>query len=163
MERFGTVQELLRTRSRGQMMVLFALAFTVLAGAMGMGADMGAWLVERQHLQTAVDSAAIAGARYYVAGAGQADQLSVAQSKAQEYLDTYQYQTSKFTRHRGEPRLYAATAASVQDYRHQSAEYAAPAIARRPHPALYRPGHRQRRNQGRYLRGAGHYWQHVRG
>src|SRR3954469_22728952 len=72
-------------RSRGQMMVLFALSFIGITAAVGMSADMGLYIVEQQHLQTAVDSAAVAAARYYVVytGAGAATQLSQATSKAQ--------------------------------------------------------------------------------
>ncbi len=79
------------------MMVLFALGFTVLAAGVGMGADMGLWLVERQHLQTAVDSAAIAGARYYVAYSGASDQATQAQTQAQNYLTQYGYPASSFS------------------------------------------------------------------
>src|SRR5215207_4245439 len=83
-----------RGRGRGQMMVLFAIAFVGVTTGVGMAADMGMWMVEQQHLQTAVDSAAIAGARYYAAYAGDANQLSNAQTQAQLYLTEYGYPAS---------------------------------------------------------------------
>jgi hypothetical protein len=84
-------------RHPGQIMLLFAVAFVAIAGAVGMSADMGMWIVEQQHLQTAVDSAAIAGARYYVAYSGDANQLSIAQTQAQTILTAYGYPASAFT------------------------------------------------------------------
>lgn len=86
-----------RRRHRGQIMLLFAVAFVAICGAVGMSADMGLWIVEQQHLQTAVDSAAIAGARYYVAYTGAADQLTQAQTQAQLFLDRYGYTASTLT------------------------------------------------------------------
>ncbi len=83
-------------RQRGQMLVMFAVAFTMLAGLIGVGADMGLWLVERQRLQTAVDAAAVAGARYLAAYHGDPNALSIASAKAQEYLDAYHYPTGTF-------------------------------------------------------------------
>jgi Flp pilus assembly protein TadG len=80
-----------KRRHPGQIMLLFAVAFVAICGAIGMSADMGMWIVEQQHLQTAVDSAAIAGARYYVAFTGAADQLTQAQTQAQLFLDRYGY------------------------------------------------------------------------
>src|SRR6476620_4432454 len=62
-----------------------------------MSADMGMYIVEQQHLQTAVDSASVAGARYYVAYNGAADQLTQAQNQAQVFLNAYGYSASAFT------------------------------------------------------------------
>lgn len=84
-------------RRRGQAIVLFALGFTALAGGLGMGADMGLWLVERQRLQTAVDSASIAGARYWVAYYSAADQDTQARTQATSYLANYGYSSSNLT------------------------------------------------------------------
>ncbi len=84
-------------RTRGQMMVLFALAFTAMAAGVGMAADMAMWMVERQHLQTAVDSAAIAGARRLVAYAGDPGAVAQASAEAQNYLTQYGYPASAFT------------------------------------------------------------------
>ncbi|HLH27228.1 MAG TPA: pilus assembly protein TadG-related protein [Chloroflexota bacterium] len=79
------------------MMVLFALAFVALCAGVGMSADMGMYIVEQQHLQTAVDSAAVAGARYLVAYSGDPSALSQAQTAAQQYLTQYGYPASAFT------------------------------------------------------------------
>ncbi len=86
-------------RQRGQIMLLFAVAFVAIAGAVGMSADMGMWFVEQQHLQTAVDSAAVAGARYYIvyAGQGAATQLSQATTQVQTYLTQYGYPSGSLT------------------------------------------------------------------
>lgn len=90
------MQTIMERREQGQILVMFALAFLVLAGGLGMGADMGLWLMEREHLQTATDSAAIAGARYFVVytGAGASTQLTQARTAAQTYLTQYGYPTS---------------------------------------------------------------------
>ncbi|HLI26255.1 MAG TPA: pilus assembly protein TadG-related protein [Chloroflexota bacterium] len=84
-------------RQRGQMLVLFALAFTAIAAGVGMAADMGLWTVERQRLQTALDAAAIAGARYLVAYAGDPNALSIATAQAQQYLADYGYPAGAFS------------------------------------------------------------------
>src|SRR3954454_6616442 len=81
----------------GQLMVLFALSFIAILAGVGMSVDMGMWMVEKQHLQTAVDSAAVAGARYFVAYAGDANQLSIAQNQAQTFLTQYGYPASAFS------------------------------------------------------------------
>src|SRR5262249_39798844 len=83
--------------SPGQIMLLFAVAFVAICGAVGMSADMGMYIVEQQHLQTAVDSAAIAGARYFVAYSRASDQLTQAQTQAQAFLTQYNYPASAFT------------------------------------------------------------------
>jgi Flp pilus assembly protein TadG len=95
----GRVRPRLARRSRGQMMVLFALSFLGITGAVGMAADMGLYIVEQQHLQTAADSAAVAAARYYVVytGAGVSTQLAQATTAAQNYMDQYGYTTSNLT------------------------------------------------------------------
>jgi hypothetical protein len=84
-------------RQSGQIMVLFALSFIAILAGVGMSFDMGMWMMEKQHLQTAVDSAAVAGARYYVAYSGDANQLSIAQTQAQTYLTQYGYPASAFS------------------------------------------------------------------
>jgi Flp pilus assembly protein TadG len=84
-------------RHPGQMMVLFALSFVAILAGVGMSVDMGMWMVEKQHLQTAVDSAAVAGARYFVAYSGDANQLSLAQTQAQTFLTQYGYPASAFS------------------------------------------------------------------
>jgi Flp pilus assembly protein TadG len=86
-----------RPPQRGQMLVLFALAFVFIAAGVGLGADMGLWTVERQRLQTAVDAGAIAGARYLVAYAGDGNALSVATSQAQQYMADYGYPAGAFS------------------------------------------------------------------
>src|SRR5581483_4843382 len=93
-DRFGAIRP---RRQRGQMMVLFALAFIAMTAGVGMSADMGMYIVEQQHLQTAVDSAAIAGARTLVAYSGDPNALTRAQTTAQNYLTLYGYPSSAFT------------------------------------------------------------------
>jgi Flp pilus assembly protein TadG len=92
-----TLPPALAGRHPGQMMVLFALSFVAILAGVGMSVDMGMWMVEKQHLQTAVDSAAVAGARYFVAYAGDANQLSLAQTQAQTFLTQYGYPASAFS------------------------------------------------------------------
>jgi hypothetical protein len=86
-----------RPPQRGQMLVLFALAFTAIAAGVGMAADIGLWTVERQRLQTALDAAAIAGARYLVAYTADPNALSIATAQAQQYLADYGYPAGAFS------------------------------------------------------------------
>jgi len=80
-------------RARGQIMVLFALSFVVLCVGVGVAADLGLHLVEKKHLQTAVDSSALAAARYLVAYSGDPTALTVATGQAQTYMAQYGYPT----------------------------------------------------------------------
>jgi hypothetical protein len=96
------------------MMVLFALAFTAMAAGVGMAADMAMWLVERQHLQTAVDSAAIAGARRLVAYVGDPGAVAQASAEAQTYLTQYGYPASAFT---GSGQSLAMTSPAPRQFR----------------------------------------------
>ncbi len=52
----------MRVSQKGQVLVLFALALTVLLGITALVVDIGGFFHERRSLQNAMDSAALAGA-----------------------------------------------------------------------------------------------------
>lgn len=56
-------------KSRGQVMVLYSIAFAfALCGAIAMGTDVAVMYVNWQHSQKTVDAAALAGANYLPGG-----------------------------------------------------------------------------------------------
>jgi hypothetical protein len=57
-----------RDRSRGQVLVLFALAITALLGATAVAVDIGRFYSERRFLQNAADAAALAAANALIRG-----------------------------------------------------------------------------------------------
>jgi Flp pilus assembly protein TadG len=57
-----------RQKETGQSLLIVALGLTVLIGALGLGVDMGFYRYEKRQLQTAADSAALAGAQAYGKG-----------------------------------------------------------------------------------------------
>src|SRR6187431_2763581 len=55
-------------RSRGQVLVIFALAITVLFAAAGLAFDVGRFYSEQRFLQNAADAAALAAANSLIRG-----------------------------------------------------------------------------------------------
>ena len=62
-----------RRRAAGQVLVIFALAITVLFGAAGLAFDIGRFYVERRFLQNAADAAALAASNSLIQGHSQAE------------------------------------------------------------------------------------------
>lgn len=71
-----------RTDSRGQVLVVFALAITVLFGAAGLAFDIGRFYSERRFLQNAADAAALAAASALIRG----ESTTQADARARESL-----------------------------------------------------------------------------
>ena len=67
-------------RSRGQVLVLFALGLVVLLAAAGIAFDAGRFLMERRSLQNAADAAALAAANSLIRGGSTSDADSEARA-----------------------------------------------------------------------------------
>lgn len=66
--------------NRGQVLVVFALALTVLLAAAGLAFDIGRFYSERRFLQNAADAAALAAANSLIQGRTQAEADTIARS-----------------------------------------------------------------------------------
>lgn len=73
---------LLRTDDRASTTIMVAFAVPVLVGAMGVGADTGAWYMEKRRVQQIADSAALGGARVMSSGQNLATAQAVANRDA---------------------------------------------------------------------------------
>jgi Flp pilus assembly protein TadG len=62
---------------------IMAMVFTALIGMVGLGVDVGAWMMQKRQLQTAVDAAALAGAYELSNGLSNADAEAAALLAAQ--------------------------------------------------------------------------------
>src|SRR6188474_3004496 len=71
-------------RSRGQVLVIFALAITVLFAAAGLAFDVGRFYSERRFLQNSADAAALAAANALIRG----ETTTQADARAREVLST---------------------------------------------------------------------------
>ncbi|MBI3746752.1 MAG: hypothetical protein HY264_09600 [Chloroflexi bacterium] len=69
-----------RAASRGQVLVVFALAITGLLAAAGVAVDIGRFYSERRFLQNAADAAALAAANALIAGATTSDAIDSARA-----------------------------------------------------------------------------------
>lgn len=69
-----------RVASRGQVLVVFALAITALLAAAGIAFDIGRFYSERRFLQNAADAAALAAANALIGGAITSDAIDSARS-----------------------------------------------------------------------------------
>jgi hypothetical protein len=71
-------------RERGQVLVIFALAITVLFGAAGLAFDVGRFYSERRFLQNSADAAALAAGNALIRG----ETVAQADARAREVLTT---------------------------------------------------------------------------
>ena len=77
---------LIPRRSRGQVMVIFALFLTVLISLIALSLDVGNILAERRAVQNAVDAAAMAGGRLILL-----EETADAEAQAKSYVDINGY------------------------------------------------------------------------
>jgi Flp pilus assembly protein TadG len=70
------------TDQSGQVVVFMAVTMTVLVGFVGFATDVGSWYLEQRHLQSVVDSAALAGAQALPDNSARASALAQDYAKA---------------------------------------------------------------------------------
>ena len=73
-------------KQRGQVFVVLALSLVVLIGALGLAIDSGLGYLIKARLNTAVDAAAVAGARASSQGASQSEQRANAAQAARDFF-----------------------------------------------------------------------------
>jgi len=76
-----------RHRHSGQVLIMVALAMTVLVGFVAMSVDVGYAMAQRRQVQTAVDAAAIAAANAALANASTSDVINTAKSYGADNAD----------------------------------------------------------------------------